>query len=92
MKHIDEIKLLMKQSSSIADLSDALKQADIPAWYMKEADDAFKKKHGIAMNEIWHRFFIETGSTPVNKYENVPNYTILLVSDNLKEIKVIVKS
>jgi hypothetical protein len=32
MKYIDQIQMLMKQSGSIADLSDALQKADIPAW------------------------------------------------------------
>ena len=92
MKFIKQIEELLKQSESIDAFFNALKQANIPGWYMKTANDSFKKEHGIGINAIWHRFFIETGSNPVNKFENVPDYTILLVSDNLKEIKVIEKS
>jgi hypothetical protein len=92
MKHIDQIKELLRKSESIDALSNAIKQVDIPAWYMKEADDAFKKEHGIDINEIWHRFFLETDSTPLNKLEKLPHYTMILVSDNLNEIKVIEKS
>ena len=51
MKHIDQIHELMKQSGSITELLDALKQTDIPAWYMIEADDSFKKAHGINASE-----------------------------------------
>jgi hypothetical protein len=92
MKHIDQIKELLKKFKSIDELSNAIKQADIPAWYMQEADESFKNEHGIKTNESWHRFFIETDSTPMNKLENLPHYTILLISANLNEIKVIEKS
>ena len=89
MKHIDQIQTLMKQSGSIADLSDALQKADIPAWYMTEADDSFKTAHGIHISEKWHRFFVETDSTPINKWENLPHYTNIVISDNLKELRII---
>jgi hypothetical protein len=47
MKHIDQIQKLMKQSKSISEFTDALKNADIPAWGTIEADKLFKKEHGI---------------------------------------------
>jgi hypothetical protein len=51
MKHIEQIKSLMKQSKSVSELNDALREADIPAWYVTEADESFKKEIGIDVNE-----------------------------------------
>jgi hypothetical protein len=56
---------------------------------MIEADDSFKTAHGINANEKWHRFFVETDSTPINKWENLPHYTNLAISDNLQELRII---
>ena len=89
MKYIDQIQMLMKRSAGIADLSDALRKADIPAWYMIEADDSFKTAHGIDVNEKWHRFFVETDSTPINEWENLPHYTNIVISDDLKELRIV---
>lgn len=92
MENIDQIRKLMMQSSSIADLSDALRRGDIPAWYIIEADDSFKTAHGINVNEKWHRFFVETDSTPINRWENLPHYTNLVIRDDLQELRIIGKS
>ena len=92
MKHIEQIKSLMRQSKSISELIDAIKNDDIPAWYMIEADESFKKEHGIKVNEKWHRFFVETDSTPVNQWENLPHYTNLIIRDDLSEMRIIDKS
>lgn len=81
----------MKQSGSIEELSEALKQAEIPAWYMIEADDAFKRDHGLSAEEKWHRFFIETDFAPINQWENMPLYTKIAVNEALTEIKIIEK-
>ncbi|MHC4118422.1 MAG: hypothetical protein ACYSWO_13055 [Planctomycetota bacterium] len=78
----------MKQCESIAELSDALRQADIPAWYMIEADDSFKKDHGISTDEKWHRFFVETDSAPINRWENMPHYTKIAINEALTEIRI----
>jgi len=91
MKHIDQIQKLMKQSKSISEFTDALKNADIPAWGTIEADESFKKEHGINVNEKWHRFFAETDSTPLNKWENLPHYTVFIVRDDLSEMRIIDK-
>lgn len=71
MNHIDQIQKLMKQSKSISEFTEALKNADIPAWYMIEAEESIKKEHGINVNEKWHRFFAETDSTPINQWEKI---------------------
>ena len=92
MKYIDQIQKLMKQSKSISELNDALRHADIPAWYMIEADESFKKEHGINVNEKWHRYFIETDSTPINQWENLTHYTVFITRDDLSEIRIIDKS
>ena len=92
MKHIDTIKELMKQSASIKELIIAIRQSEIPAVYTRYADKALKKKHGIKQHEKWHRFFVETSLTPVNKWENLSNYSTVLISDDLQEMKVIDKS
>ena len=89
MKNIDKIKELMKQSKNITELVDTLIKTDIPVCYMREANDSFKKDHGLEANEKWHRFFVETGSTPVNKWESISQFTIVLISDDLKEMKII---
>ena len=67
MKHLAEIQELMRQSGSVEELSDALKQAEIPAWYMIEADDSFRKNHGLSTDERWYRYFVETDSAPINQ-------------------------
>jgi tRNA U38,U39,U40 pseudouridine synthase TruA len=92
MKHIDEIRKLMKQSKSISEFTDALKNADIPAWGTTEADESFKKEHGINVNEKWYRYFVETDSTPINQWENLPHYTVLIIRDDLSEMRIIDKS
>ena len=92
MKHIDQIQKLMKQSKSISEFIDALKNADIPAWGSIEADESFKKEHGIDVNEKWYRFYAETGSTPINQWENLPHYSYLLIREDLTEIRIIDKS
>jgi hypothetical protein len=92
MKHIDEIRKLMKQSRSISEFTDALKNADIPAWGTVEVDESFKIEHGIDVNEKWYRFFVETDSSPINKWENLPQYTILVIRDDLTEMRIIDKS
>jgi hypothetical protein len=89
MKYIDKIKELMKQSKSIEDLADTLIKSDFSVCYMKEANDNLKKEHGIETNEKWHRFLVETGSTPVNKWENITQFTVILISDDLQEMKII---
>lgn len=89
MKHIDQIRALMEQSESIAELGGALKEADIPAYYMAEADDSIKKEHGINLEEKWHRFGVETDLKPINKWENLPQYTIIAISDDLQQLRVI---
>ena len=92
MKHIEKIKEFMKQSKSIEDLIDTLMKSNIPVCYMREASDSLKKEQDIKTDEKWHRFFVEIGSTPVNKWENISHYTVILVSDNLQEMKIIDKS
>jgi len=82
----------MRQSKSISEFTDALKHADIPAWYMIEADESFKKEPGINVSEKWHRFFAETDSTPVNRWESLPHYTNLIIRDDLTDIRIIEKS
>ena len=82
----------MRQLKSISELNDSLRHADIPAWYMIEADESFKKEHGINVNEKWHRYFVETDSTPINKWENLPHYTVFIVRDDLTEMRIIDKS
>jgi len=92
MKHIDQIQKLMKQSKSISEFTNALKNADIPAWGTVEVDESFKKKCGINVSEKWHRFFVETDSTPINEWENLPHYTVFIVRDDLSEMRIIDKS
>ena len=92
MKHIEQIKSLMKQSKSISEFTDALTNADIPAWYMMEADESFKKEYDINVNEKWYRYFVETDSTPINQWENLPHYTNLIIRDDLTDIRIIEKS
>ena len=92
MKHIDQIQKLMKQSKSISEFTDALKKADIPAWSTIKVDESFKKEHGINVNEEWYRFFAETDSTPINKWENLPYYTVFIIRDDLSEMRIIDKS
>ena len=82
----------MKQSKSISEFTDALKNADIPAWGTIEADESFKKEHGINVNEKWYRHFFETDSTPINQWENLPHYTVFIIRDDLTEIRIIAKS
>ena len=91
MKHIDQIQKLMKQSKSIPEFTDALKNADIPAWGTIEVDESFKKEHGIDANEKWYRFFAETDSTPINQWENLPHYTVFIIRDDLSEMRIIEK-
>ena len=91
MKPIDKIKELMKQVKSIEELIEALKKEDFSTFYMKQADDVLKKRLGINSSEIWHRFWVESSVTPVNKWENITNYITVLISDDLREIKVIDK-
>ena len=67
-------------------------KTEIPVFYMKEANDSFMKEHSIKSEKKWHRFFIETGSTPVNKWENISQFTIILISDDLQEMKIIENS
>ena len=92
MRHIEQIKSLMRQSKSIPEFTDALKNADIPAWGAIEADESFKKEHGINVNEKWYRFFAETDSVPINKWENLPHYTVFIIRDDLAEMRIIDKS
>lgn len=82
----------MKQSKSILEFTDALKNADIQAWGAIEAEETFKKKHDIDVNEKWYRFFAETDSTPVNQWENLPRYTVFIIRDDLSEMKIIDES
>jgi len=89
MKNIDQIRELMKQSKSIAELGDALKDADITAFYMGEAGDSLRTEHGIDPDEKWHRFGVETDLTPINEWENLPQYTIVVISDDLQQLRVI---
>ena len=91
MKHIDQIRKLMEQSKSISELTDAIKNADIPAWGGIEADESFKKEHGINVNEKWYRFFAETDLTPINQWENLPHYTVFIIRDDLTEMRIIDK-
>jgi hypothetical protein len=44
MERIEQIKSLMKQSKSISEFTDALRNADIPAWGTIEVDESFKKR------------------------------------------------
>jgi hypothetical protein len=92
VNNIDKIKDLMKQTETIAELIAAVRQTEIPAVYMREVDNLSKKQYSIDINKKWHRFFVETGLTPVNKWENLSHYSILLISDDLQEIKIIDKS
>jgi hypothetical protein len=92
MKPIEQIKFLMRQSKSISEFTEALKNNDVPAWGPIEIDESFKKEHGIKVNEKWYRFFAETGSTPINKWENLPHYTIFIIRDDLAEMRIIEKS
>ena len=92
MNNIEQIQELMKQSKSITELIDAIRKAEIPAIYMREADNPLKKQYGLDVNKKWHRFFVETSLTPVNKWENISNYSMLLISDDLQDIKIIDKS
>lgn len=92
MNNIDKIKELMKQSKSISELVDTLIKTDFSVCYMREANDNFKKDYGLETNKTWHRFFVETGSTPVNKWENISQFTIILISDDLQEMKIIENS
>jgi len=91
MKFLKQIEELMKKSTNIDELINALKQSEIPAFYMREAHDSIKKKLNISMNEKWHRFFIETDSTPINQWENLPYYSQIVISDKLDEIKIVEK-
>jgi hypothetical protein len=91
MKYIEQIKSLMKQSKSISEFTEALKNADIPAWGTTETDESFKKELGINVNEKWYRFFAETDSTPINQWENLPRYTVFIIRDDLAELKIIDK-
>ncbi len=81
----------MKQSKSIEKLIDALGKEYFSAIYMRQADEELKKEQGINQDEIWHRFLVETSVTPVNKWENITNYTTVLISNDLREIKVVEK-
>ncbi len=89
MNPIDKIKELMKRYKSIEDFINALGKEEFSAIYMRQADESLKKELGINPDEIWHRFWIETSVTPVNKWENVTNYTTVLISDDFLEIKVL---
>ena len=91
MKHIDQIKKMMKQSKSISEFTDA-RNTDIPAWGTTEVDESFKKEHGINVSEKWHKFFAETDSEPINQWENLPHYTVFIVRDDLSEMRIIDKS
>ena len=91
MKPIDKIKESMKQSKSIEELIEALGKEEFSSFYMREANASLKKEQNIKPDEIWHRFWVETSTTPVNKWENIANYTVVLISDNLQEMKVIEK-
>jgi len=92
MKNVDKIKEVMQKSKSINELVDTLMKTDFSVCYMKEADDNFKQEHDIESGEKWHRFFVETGSTPVNKWENISQFIVILISDDLQEIKIIENS
>lgn len=81
----------MRQSKSISEFTEALKNAYIPAWGSVEVDESFKKEHGINVSEKWHRFFAETDSEPINQWENLPHYTVFIVRDDLSEMRVIDK-
>ena len=89
MDNIEKIKDLMKQAKSIEELIDTISKEELTAFYMRHVDESLKKEQGINPAEIWHRFLVETGSTPVNKWENISNYTVVLISDDLREIKVL---
>ncbi|MBN2591686.1 MAG: hypothetical protein JXA96_17605 [Sedimentisphaerales bacterium] len=89
MKPINKIKELMKQCKSIDELIVALGQVNFSACYMKQAYQSLKKEQGINPDEIWHRFFIETSATPANKWENIINYTVVLIRDDLQEMKIV---
>jgi hypothetical protein len=91
MDNIEKIKELMKQAKSIEELIDTISKEEITAFYMRHADESLKKEQDINPAEIWHRFFVETSSTPVNKWENISNYTVVLISDDLRELKIIGK-
>ena len=75
MKNIEILKELMKKSQNIENFINAISKQEFSAIYMRQADETLKKELGINPNEIWHRFFVETSVTPVNKWENVTNYT-----------------
>jgi hypothetical protein len=89
MNNIEKIKEIMKQSTSIDELIATIRKEEIPSVYMRQADETLKKEQGINPDEIWHRFFVETSLTPVNKWENITNYTTVLISNDLQEMKVI---
>lgn len=91
MKYLKQIEELMKSSKSIDELINAIKQSEIPAFYMRQADDSIKMKLDISIDEKWHRFFVETSSTPINRWENMPHYSQIVISDNLDEIKILKK-
>ncbi len=92
MNNIEQIKDLLKKTKSIAELIVAIRQAEIPAVYVSEIDNSFKKHYGVAKNRKWHRFFVETSLTAVNKWENISNYSMLLINDDMQETKLIEKS
>ena len=89
MKYIEQIRKLMTQCKSIEELVDAIIKEKIPAMYMRLANEETKKEQGKNQDEIWHRFLVETGTTPVNKWENIINYSVVLISDDLRKIKVL---
>jgi len=89
MKRITQIRKLMEQSKSIPEFTEALKNADIPAWDSIEVDESFKKEQNINVNEKWYRFFAETDLTPINKWENLPHYTVFIIRDDLREMRII---
>lgn len=91
MKAINKIKELMKQSNSIQELIDTIYKEEFSAIYMREANASLKKEQGINQDETWHRFFVETSKTPVNKWENIANYTVVLIRNDLRNMKVIEK-
>jgi len=67
----------------------AILVAGIWAWYVLEADESFKRKHGLHVNEEWHRYFIEIDATPVNKWENLPQCTSVVMRVDLTRLKII---
>jgi hypothetical protein len=91
MNNFEKIEEIMKRSTNIEELIDAFKKDEISAIYMRQANEELKKEQGINPEEIWHRFFVETSKTPVNKWENITNFTVVLISDDLQEIKIVEK-